>query len=184
MEADDWITLCAVIVALAIGVASILHTRSILKKEQKKKLLNEIIEWVFEFKQKAVPTDFSHVMLAGTRKYEFISIALSYVMLKAELIKLRVKENDIKVLDELDNVWHSAFFCSQLAQRILGNRPSEQQRINWSKESKAACDITIRIDELEKQKRLTDEEIYNGQKKLLEDISACLKTLVKIEAAL
>jgi hypothetical protein len=39
------ITLLAVLVALGIGIASILHTRSIQKKERKERLLNEIIEW-------------------------------------------------------------------------------------------------------------------------------------------
>jgi hypothetical protein len=181
MEVGDWVTLGAVIVALGIGVASILHSRSIQKKERRERLLNEIIEWISEFKRKTVPTDFNQVMLAGKRKYEFISSALTDAMLKAELMKLRATENNIPVLDELDNVWHSAFFCAQLAERILGNKPNEQQRNSWSK---AACDIIIRIDELEKQNKLTDEEIYHGQKKLLEDISACLKSLVKIEAAL
>lgn len=45
MEVGDWITLAAVVVALGIGVASILHTRNMLKKERRERLLNEIIEW-------------------------------------------------------------------------------------------------------------------------------------------
>jgi len=45
MEIGDWITLFAVIVALGIGVASILHTQNLQKKERREKLLNEIIEW-------------------------------------------------------------------------------------------------------------------------------------------
>ena len=45
MDIGDWITLGAVIVALGIGVASILHTRSLQKREHKDRLLNEIIEW-------------------------------------------------------------------------------------------------------------------------------------------
>jgi len=45
MEVGDWITLGAVIVALGIGVASILHTRSLQIKERKERLLNEILDW-------------------------------------------------------------------------------------------------------------------------------------------
>ena len=45
MEIGDWITLFAVIVALGIGVASILHTQNLQKKERRERLLNEIIEW-------------------------------------------------------------------------------------------------------------------------------------------
>lgn len=45
MNAGDWITLSAIIVALGIGVASVLHTQNMQKKERKERLLNEIIEW-------------------------------------------------------------------------------------------------------------------------------------------
>ena len=45
MEVGDWITLVAVLVALGIGIASILHTQSLQKKERRERLLNEIIEW-------------------------------------------------------------------------------------------------------------------------------------------
>ena len=45
MDISNWITIAAVIVALGIGVASILHTRSIYKKERKDRLLNELIRW-------------------------------------------------------------------------------------------------------------------------------------------
>lgn len=48
MGVGDWITLVAVIVALGIGVASILYTQRLQKKERKERLLNEIIEWAEE----------------------------------------------------------------------------------------------------------------------------------------
>ena len=48
MGVGDWITLGAVIVALGIGVASILHTQKLQKQERKERLLNEIIEWAVE----------------------------------------------------------------------------------------------------------------------------------------
>lgn len=48
MEAGDWITLAAVIIALGIGVASILHTQSLQRKERRERLLNEITEWAVD----------------------------------------------------------------------------------------------------------------------------------------
>ena len=51
MEVGDWITLCAVIVALGIGVASILHTQSLQKRERRERLLNEIIEWAEDIRK-------------------------------------------------------------------------------------------------------------------------------------
>lgn len=45
MFASNWITLAAVVVALLMGVASIWQTRRIQKKEYKRRLLGEIINW-------------------------------------------------------------------------------------------------------------------------------------------
>ncbi|HUT96576.1 MAG TPA: hypothetical protein VMW60_00450 [Dehalococcoidales bacterium] len=42
------ITLLAVLVALGIGIASILHTQSMQKKERRERLLNEIIDWALD----------------------------------------------------------------------------------------------------------------------------------------
>jgi hypothetical protein len=46
MEVGDWITLAAVIVALGIGVASILHTESLRKRDRRERLVTEIVNWV------------------------------------------------------------------------------------------------------------------------------------------
>ena len=51
MDVGDWITLGAVIVALSIGVASILHTQNLQKKERKERLSNEIIEWAEDIRR-------------------------------------------------------------------------------------------------------------------------------------
>jgi hypothetical protein len=51
MNTGDWITLAAVIVALGIGIASILHTQNLQKKERKERLLNEIIEWAEDIRK-------------------------------------------------------------------------------------------------------------------------------------
>ena len=126
MEVGDWITLVAVLVALGIGLVSILHTQSLQKKERKERLLNEIVEWVWyqQLNVKRSQQISTKCCWAGKINYEFISISLADEMLKAELIKLRATENAIPILNELDNVWQSAFFCAQLASRILGNTPT------------------------------------------------------------
>jgi hypothetical protein len=54
MNCGDWITLAAVIVALGIGVASILHTQSLQKRERKERLLNEIVEWASNVAKSAI----------------------------------------------------------------------------------------------------------------------------------
>jgi len=51
MEVGDWITLGAVIVALGIGVASILYTQYLQKKERKERLLNEVIKWAEDIRK-------------------------------------------------------------------------------------------------------------------------------------
>jgi len=48
MNSIAWITLSAVIVALGIGVTSILRTEKIQRREQRRRLLNEITEWAIK----------------------------------------------------------------------------------------------------------------------------------------
>jgi len=48
MEIGAWITVSAVIVALGVGTASLVHAKRIQKKQYRHKLLDEIIEWAVE----------------------------------------------------------------------------------------------------------------------------------------
>ncbi len=183
LEDDNWVGISALTTMLLAIAAfwAIRQNHGLRKSEKRERLLNKIIEWVSEVKRKTVPTDIEQVTYAGKRKYEFISLSLSGVMLEAELIKLRATENSIPIVNELDNIWQSAFYCAQLASRILGNSPSVQQRKSWSQN---ALNVVEKIDELETRDKLTDEEMHHGQKKLLEDVSTCIKALVEIEANL
>jgi hypothetical protein len=61
MDISNWITLSAVIVALGIGVASILYTQRLQKKERRERLLNEIIEWVTEIHTASLKTDLPRI---------------------------------------------------------------------------------------------------------------------------
>jgi hypothetical protein len=45
MEPAGWITLAAVVVALGLGLSSIIQTNRLKKAEKRERLLNEIIEW-------------------------------------------------------------------------------------------------------------------------------------------
>ena len=54
MDIGDWITLSAVIVALGIGTASIIHTNILQRKIRKERLLNEIIEWAKDVAESAI----------------------------------------------------------------------------------------------------------------------------------
>lgn len=56
--ASTWATFLAVVVALGIGVTSILHTNSLQKKERKERLLNEIIEWAVDIVKCALEQHF------------------------------------------------------------------------------------------------------------------------------
>ena len=63
MDAGDWITLGAVLVALSLGVASLVQTKRLQKRERKERLLNEIIEWVSDVKFKTLQADTQTMML-------------------------------------------------------------------------------------------------------------------------
>ena len=52
-DPGNWITLGAVVVALAIGVASLCLTRHLQKEEHKQRLLKEIFEWVLDIEKSA-----------------------------------------------------------------------------------------------------------------------------------
>lgn len=48
MDIGHWITLVAVIVALGIGVSSLIQTQRLQKRERIERLLNEIVEWAID----------------------------------------------------------------------------------------------------------------------------------------
>ncbi|MFC1937253.1 hypothetical protein ACFLWY_01685 [Chloroflexota bacterium] len=48
MNVSDWITLSAVLVALGLGVSSLIQTQILRKIERRERILKEIIEWAQE----------------------------------------------------------------------------------------------------------------------------------------
>ncbi|MDD5288613.1 MAG: hypothetical protein PHY28_05820 [Dehalococcoidales bacterium] len=61
MEINSWITLAAVFVALSLGVASLIQTKQIQKRERKERLLNEIIEWATEIHTASLKTNLPNI---------------------------------------------------------------------------------------------------------------------------
>ena len=151
------------------------------ERERKERILNEIIEWVSVLKLRTLQANRQITVLQKKQGYEGLFFAISDELVKAELMKLRASENAIPVEKELKDVWQDAFFCSQLALRMAGGKPTEEQRKRWSKD---ALDVVTRIDQLEKQGNLTDQEMYNGKRDLMEKISSCFKKLAEVEATL
>ena len=181
---DDWATILSASVMLLLAGAAvwaIMDNRYARKVDRKERLLNEIIEWVSVLKLRTLQANRQITVLEKERGYEGLFFAISDELVKAELINLLASENSIPVENELNNVWQSAFFCSQLAGRMAGKKPTDEQRKSWSEN---ALDIVARIDQLEEQGNLTGQEMYNGQKDLLEKVSLCLKKLAEVKATL
>lgn len=63
MKPGDWITLAAVIVALGLGLASLLQTQFLQKRERKERLLNEIIDWATDISKHGAELNF--ILLAA-----------------------------------------------------------------------------------------------------------------------
>ncbi len=58
MVISDWITLAAVLVALGLGISSLMQTQRLQKRERKERLLNEIIEWGIDVGKSGSNIDF------------------------------------------------------------------------------------------------------------------------------
>ena len=102
MEVGDWITLSAVLVALGLGVASILHTNNLQRKERKERLLNEIIEWAKKSSESAIyrqKTDNNELWKAklnykncrATSEYIKVISTSSFTSLKAYIDKVVIQ---------------------------------------------------------------------------------------------
>jgi len=72
------IMLLAVFVALGVGVASILHTQRMQKKERRERLLNEIIEWAVDMTKGELLMEFEDVKsikdIRKTRLYLYVTM--------------------------------------------------------------------------------------------------------------
>ena len=106
MEVGDWITLAAVIVALGIGVASILHTQSLQKKERDIQRIiqriQEIQEWILEIcniaSSGSPPGDDQE---QRNRKWQARKIVFSMEPIKVEAKKLDSKFPSEKKLEDI-----------------------------------------------------------------------------------
>jgi len=119
MVIGDWITLSAVIVALGIGVASIVQTQTLQKRERKERLLSEIIVWADDIRKSSsenidpskVILD-SPVMQMATQDY-FIQLRKRYQAFKTKSAYIKEAISKVfggdllssvnRVIQELDN---------------------------------------------------------------------------------
>ena len=62
MNLQSALTLTAIIIALIIGVRSLVQTKNIQKREQKQRLLNEIIEWAIDVYKRPFEKDFRTIV--------------------------------------------------------------------------------------------------------------------------
>jgi hypothetical protein len=172
MEVGDWITLAAVIVALGLGVAAILQTQSLQKRERRERLLNEIIDWALStlncFLTTAIsdlPTlelstkDFSSMknhqtLTIGNMQHEFEKVYNRgrYIQKKAAIFN-----SDLRgAIDELKKaVDENESFCDKY--RLSFNKPNNLDEFismlkEWEKQSDALCSKTVHI-----VYRITDE---------------------------
>ena len=112
MEIGDWITLVAVLVALGIGVASILHTRSMQKRERRERLLNEIIEWGESIRKSSFVFNLAELIsvlqLTGDNKRRVLALKIDYecriVGARYTYLKNIASELDVSVQSAIEDV--------------------------------------------------------------------------------
>jgi len=90
MGAAAWLTLVAIIIALSIGVASLLQTRNIQKGERKQRLLNEIVNWATDLINCTAGFTFPAYHPAATKKISLI-MARSDTYFKHRAVNARSK---------------------------------------------------------------------------------------------
>ena len=100
MNIGDWITLSAVVIALALGLASLIQTNCIQKTERKQRLLNEIIDWATDVGKCGSHIDF--LLLAAELDEEPWG-ELNLPTLQSSLRELKQRgEYMVKVADTLE----------------------------------------------------------------------------------
>lgn len=159
MESGDWITLGAVIVALGIGVASLVQTKRLQKRERKERLLNEIIEWAIEVSN-----------CGQVAKYAETKNETEYVIVTA---------SDLDAFNSLENRGRYISKISLKLEQDLGNAVAEVMSIINERKlllvksmphGSLACSEEVR-------KAL---DILSGKTKMSDDISQATKITVAL----
>ena len=101
MEVGDWITLGAVIVALGIGVTSILHTQSLQKRERKERLLNEIIEWALDITDSMLERNSDRVLTVNSVEYFYLHMLAHNVDKIANFVSMQFRGCYIEEISDI-----------------------------------------------------------------------------------
>lgn len=113
MNIGAWITLAAVVVALGLGLASLLQTQKLQKKERRQRLLNEIIDWANDVincsSELNIPLvrgiDRTTMRVYGTSslyfKYRSVNARSSYVLEVANIVGMDLSHAVKSVTDKI-----------------------------------------------------------------------------------
>lgn len=119
MEISNWVTVIAVIVALAIGVSSFIQTQMLQKRERKERLLNEIIEWATDIQKVSLEIDISPgvgLSLDGQEIQAGILLRYGIPFIRNDYIKAIVsKEFKDELLQDVEDMiknFTAFLFCS------------------------------------------------------------------------
>lgn len=110
MDYGDWITLAVVIVALGLGLSSLIQTQSLQKRERKERLLDEIIEWAIDLNKATLGQNISLVSLKGRDLITAIYYGFAQLSSRSKYIKKIAPIFDKKlsaVVDEAINTLES-----------------------------------------------------------------------------
>jgi len=91
MEIGDWITLGAVIVALGLGLYSLIQTHKLQKRERRERLLNEIIEWAKDIHKSSLEIDIPFIDMSRIRELEMQSYPPSFIENMKEGVKNQIE---------------------------------------------------------------------------------------------
>ena len=119
MDISDWLILAAVIVALGIGVSSLIQTQRLQRRERKEILLNEIIEWATDIQKVSLEIDIPLVTDGSLDKKKIqASILLRYGIpfIRNDYIKAIVskefKDQLLKDVEDMIKNFTAFLFCS------------------------------------------------------------------------
>ena len=175
MEIGDWITLGAVIVALGIGVASILHTRSMQKRERRERLLNEIIEWVENVVKCSIETGSEKILNATSLDYVYLYQLASVTNKIGSFALIKVRGFYINKMSHIfGNPIHDAIVDSMI---IL------QEHIDLLSEHVNNFPNPPVEKEMEKKYDASSTNVYNHAHKLNESVKKVLEEAIKIKVA-
>jgi hypothetical protein len=158
MDTGDWITLAAVLVALAIGVASILHTQRLQKKERRERLLNEVIEWAIDLTQSTYGRDIKMVTLTDKEFATAIHVNVKQLNTRGKYIVNMVVVFDKRLAEVVDEAISNLEACEKATLDLMKNITDKKK-------------LKIVVDKGQKLGNTASKVIEEATKLKIQDIS-------------